>query len=186
MFYRVVYFRWTWDYASEILYKNSPPESHIIYTLPFVLLWHNRHQLYRIIVNKMANFVRCTTCTVYTPQKNSEKSRPWQEKVRHAERERDQRRTVQSPPYFTLLLWKAGGVEVFGVRWHIKSTIVSRRHWNMDVISPNKPAQLRHIRNALQRPGKSYLPLSPSLLMQRETLSKHRTNIQTEREREVG
>lgn len=136
--------------------------------------------LNRIVVNKMPNFVRHVLCT---PQKNSEKRRCTEtdlcsEKVRH-----DWRRTVQSPLYYC---GKRGGVEVFGARWHIKSAIVSRLHWNMDVISPNKPAQLRHIRNALQRPGKSYLPLSPSLLMQRETLSKHHTNIQTEREREVG
>lgn len=69
------------------------------------------------------------------------------------------------PPFLYYCGKKWGGHEVFGMRWHIKSAIVSCGHWNMDVISLNKPAQLRYIRNALLRPGKSYLCLSPSLLM---------------------
>lgn len=89
---------------------------------------------------------------------------------RKSDRETGGGHTSLRPPSLYYCGNKRGGDEVFGMRWHIKSAIVSRRHWNMDVISLNKPAQLRYIRNALLRPGKSYLCLSPSLLMQRETL----------------
>lgn len=65
-------------------------------------------------------------------EKETQRNGSWRKIVRREERQEEDTQLSTLP--FTTVEKKRGGDEVFGMRWHIKSAIVSHRHWNMDVI----------------------------------------------------